>query len=124
MNTNKLLARAVRFAIGGAVGLSTVLVAPMALAADEEIIVVVGSRIASGGSDFESASPVVTVSHEEIMNSGYNNLEQLLEKLPASGNGTFSIRGNNQDSTANGGAAVIFILVRLARCDDLAIRGH
>jgi outer membrane receptor protein involved in Fe transport len=98
------LARAVRLAIGGAAGLSAVLAAPGVLAADEEIVVI-GSRIARPG-DLESPSPVITVDREQIDNSGYTNLEQLLEKLPSSGTGTFSIRGNNQDSTANGGAAI------------------
>lgn len=37
---------------------------------------------------------------------GYDNLQQLLERMPVAGNGTFSTRGNNQDSTANGSAAV------------------
>ncbi len=104
MNTRTPLARAIRLAIGGAVGLTAVMTAPLALAADEEIVVI-GSRIARS-SDFESPSPVITVDHEAIVKSGYNNLQQLLEKLPASGNGTFSTRGNNQDSTGNGGAAV------------------
>jgi outer membrane receptor protein involved in Fe transport len=78
--------------------------APLAMAQDDEIVVI-GSRIARS-SDFESPSPVITVDHEAIVKSGYNNLQQLLEKLPASGNGTFSTRGNNQDSTGNGGAAI------------------
>ncbi|MDH4260308.1 MAG: TonB-dependent receptor [Gammaproteobacteria bacterium] len=105
MKTNSLIARAVKLAIGGAVGLSAVLTAPMALAADEEEIVVTGSRIARS-SDLDSASPVITVDREAIEKSGYTNLERLLEKLPSSGNGTFSTRDNNQDSTANGGAAI------------------
>ncbi len=68
-------------------------------------VVVTGSRIGRG-SDFESPSPVLTVDREDIDNSGYLNLQQLLEKIPATGNGTFSTRGNNQDSTANGSSAV------------------
>lgn len=70
-----------------------------------EEVVVTGSRIGRG-SDFESPSPVLTVSREDIDNSGYLNLQQLLEKIPSTGNGTFSTRGNNQDSTANGSSAV------------------
>lgn len=70
-----------------------------------EEVVVTGSRIGRG-SDFQSPSPVLTVDREDIDNSGYLNLQQLLEKLPAAGNGTFSTRGNNQDSTANGASAV------------------
>jgi iron complex outermembrane recepter protein len=72
---------------------------------DVEEIVVTGSRIARP-SDFESPSPVVTVDRAAIEKSGYSNLQQLMEKMPATGNGTFSTRGNNQDSTANGAASV------------------
>lgn len=70
-----------------------------------ETVVVTGSRIARG-SDFESPSPVVTVDRESIERQGYNNLQQLMEKMPANGNGAFSTRGNNQDSTANGAASI------------------
>ncbi len=70
-----------------------------------EEVTVTGSRIGRA-SDFESPSPITTVDREHIDNSGYLNLQQLLEKIPASGNGTFSTRGNNQDSTANGASAV------------------
>jgi iron complex outermembrane receptor protein len=72
---------------------------------EPEEIVVTGSRIARG-SDFESPSPVLTVDREGIERSGYNNLQQLMEKLPANGAGAFSTRGNNQDSTANGAASI------------------
>ena len=70
-----------------------------------EEVVVTGSRIGRG-SDFKSPSPVQTVDRQDIDNSGYLNLQQVLEKLPAAGKGTFSTRGNNQDSTANGASAV------------------
>ena len=46
MKTRTPLARAVRLAIGGAVGLTAVLAAPLALAQDDQEIVVIGSRIA------------------------------------------------------------------------------
>jgi iron complex outermembrane recepter protein len=77
------------------------------LAATQPIqeIIVTGSRIARG-SDFESPSPVFTVDRESIERSGYNNLQQLMEKLPENGVGAFSTRGNNQDSTANGAASI------------------
>lgn len=95
-----------RVAIGLVVGF-TALPAPIALAQDVEVeeVIVTGSRIGRA-SDFQSPSPITTVEREAIDNSGYVNLQQLLEKIPASGNGTFSTRGNNQDSTANGAAAV------------------
>jgi outer membrane receptor protein involved in Fe transport len=105
MKTRTPLARAVRLAIGGAVGLTAVLAAPLALAQDDQEIVVIGSRIAHSG-DFEGPSPVLTVDREAIEKSGYTNLQQLLEKIPVNGNGAFSTRGNNQDSTANGAASI------------------
>lgn len=70
-----------------------------------EEIVVTGSRIARA-SDFENPSPVITVDRAAIEKSGYNNLQQLMEKMPSNGNGAFSTRGNNQDSTANGAASI------------------
>ncbi|WP_372760278.1 TonB-dependent receptor [Pseudoalteromonas sp.] len=77
-------------------------------AADEakkvERIEVTGSRIKR--SDMEGPSPVQSISRADIDNMGYDNLQQLLERMPVAGNGTFSTRGNNQDSTANGSAAV------------------
>ncbi|WP_444887649.1 TonB-dependent receptor [Microbulbifer sp. JMSA008] len=82
---------------------------PQALFAAEEgaieEITVVGSRI-SRNSEFENATPIQVMDRESIERSGYTNLQQLFEKNPAAGNGTFSTRGNNQDSTANGAAAV------------------
>jgi len=78
------------------------------IAAEEgalEEVTVVGSRI-SRNSEFENATPVQVMDRETIEKSGYTNLQQLFEKNPAAGNGTFSTRGNNQDSTANGAAAV------------------
>lgn len=101
-----------RFQLGGGVTAALVLTlssgpASLAVAQDEQLeeVVVTGSRIGRA-SDFESPSPISTFDREYIDNSGYLNLNQLLEKIPATGNGTFSTRGNNQDSTANGSAAV------------------
>lgn len=68
-------------------------------------VVVTGSRIARS-SDFENPSPIVTIDRSAIEKAGYSNLQQLMEKLPANGNGAFSTRGNNQDSTANGAASI------------------
>jgi outer membrane receptor for ferrienterochelin and colicin len=69
-----------------------------------ERIEVTGSRIKR--SDIEGPSPVQSISKADIENMGYDNLQQLLERMPVAGSGTFSTRGNNQDSTANGAAAV------------------
>jgi len=106
MNTSLSLRRAIRLAIGGAVALAAALPAATALAqdADEEILVI-GSRIPRS-SDFQSPSPVLNVDRESIEKSGYGNLQQLMERIPANGNGAFSTRGNNQDSTANGAASI------------------
>jgi outer membrane receptor protein involved in Fe transport len=68
-------------------------------------VVITGSRIARE-SDFDSPSPIVTVDRESIEKSGYSNLQQLTERLTINGNGAFSTRGNNQDSTANGAASI------------------
>ena len=70
-----------------------------------EEVAVVGSRI-SRNAEFETATPIQVLDREAIEKSGYTNLQQMFEKNPAAGNGTFSTRGNNQDSTANGAAAV------------------
>ena len=90
--------------------LATLLVAPCAFAQQQsankiEEVVIVGSRIAREA-DFDGPTPVQTIDRSDIEKTGYNNLQQLLEKIPAAGNGTFSTRGNNQDSSASGAAAV------------------
>lgn len=69
-----------------------------------ERIQVTGSRI--NRTDVEGASPIAVIGRDEIDASGYTNLQQLLERMPSAGVGTFSTRGNSQDSTANGGAAI------------------
>ena len=106
------LTRAIRLALGGALGLASGLAALPAFAQtatdpgkELETVYVTGSRIARG-SDFENPAPVVTFSSDDIAKSGYANLQQLLEDQPFVGNGTFSTRGNNQDSTANGAASI------------------
>jgi iron complex outermembrane recepter protein len=65
---------------------------------------VTGSHIKR--TDLEGPSPVTIISRDMIDKSGFDNLQQLLERLPVSGAGTFSTRGNSQDSTANGAAAI------------------
>ena len=102
------LARAIRFALGTAIGVSTTLSAGAVFAQEAkpvEEIYVTGSRIGRT-SDFESPSPIASFNRDDISNAGYNNLQQLMEKQPFTGNGTFSTRGNNQDSTANGAASI------------------
>jgi iron complex outermembrane receptor protein len=112
MERQRRLQRAIRLALGGALGLASS-VSGMATLAQErsgddkglETVYVTGSRIART-SDFENPAPVVTFDKSDLDKSGYSNLQQLLEEQPFVGNGTFSTRGNNQDSTANGAASV------------------
>src|SRR5688572_9485744 len=104
------LASAIRFALGTAIGVSATLTAVPVFAQEAgakpvEEIYVTGSRIGRG-SDFESPSPIASFNRDDLSKSGYTNLQQLMEKQPFTGNGTFSTRGNNQDSTANGAASI------------------
>lgn len=69
-----------------------------------ERIEITGSRIKRN--DLEGSAPIDVINRDEISKSGFSNLQQLLERTPVAGTGTFSTRGNNQDSTANGGAAI------------------
>lgn len=96
-----------------ALAVSSILFTPILMAqeqdtedsnADVERIQVTGSRISR--TDLEGASPVTVIDRESIETSGFSNLQQILERLPSAGVGTFSTRGNSQDSTANGGAAI------------------
>ena len=112
MEQQRRLQRAIRLALGGALGLASSVSGMGALAQERngddkglETVYVTGSRIARS-SDFENPAPVVTFDKSDLDKSGYNNLQQLLEEQPFVGNGTFSTRGNNQDSTANGAASV------------------
>jgi len=103
MNTQALVPRLI--CIGA---LAAILAAPaLAQQPDEpqEEVIVTGSRIART-SDFGNSSPVDTIDRAGIEKAGYANLQQLMEKIPSNGNGAFSTRGNNQDSTANGAASV------------------
>jgi iron complex outermembrane receptor protein len=102
MNKQSLPAISAIAALG--VGLST----PVLAQVDDEptqTVIVTGSRI-SRASDFDNPSPVDVIDRGSIEASGYANLQQLLEKVPANGSGAFSTRGNNQDSTANGAASI------------------
>ncbi|GGP86591.1 TonB-dependent receptor [Shewanella ulleungensis] len=98
-----------RSACAIAVSLSFAPVSFIAQAADDaqakvERIEVTGSRIKR--TDIEGPSPVQSLSKDDIANMGFDNLQQLLERMPANGSGAFSTRGNSQDSTANGGASI------------------
>lgn len=69
-----------------------------------ERLEVTGSRIKR--TDIEGPSPIQSIGKDDIANMGFDNLQQLLEKMPANGAGAFSTRGNSQDSTANGSASI------------------
>ncbi|MBT1444604.1 TonB-dependent receptor [Shewanella sp. JM162201] len=95
--------------IPSACALAVALAMPsMASAADDgakvERLEVTGSRIKR--TDLEGPSPIQSIGKEDIANMGLDNLQQLLEKMPANGAGAFSTRGNSQDSTANGSASI------------------
>lgn len=93
---------------GCALAISTLLLTSYAYAEekskDVERIEVTGSRIKR--TDVEGPSPVQSIGRAEIDRSGFQNLQQILERMPVAGSGTFSTRNNSQDSTANGTAAV------------------
>lgn len=73
-------------------------------AKEVERMQITGSHIRR--TDAEGALPVTVLDRTAIANAGFENLQQILERLPATGAGNFSTRGNSQDSTANGAAAV------------------
>ena len=98
-----------RNVLSSAILAATATAVPQTLFAAEESameeVAVVGSRI-QRNAEFETATPIQVMDREALEKAGYTNLQQMFEKNPAAGNGTFSTRGNNQDSTANGAAAV------------------
>lgn len=69
-----------------------------------ERLQITGSNILR--TDAEGALPVTIIGRDMLDKSGFENLQQVLERLPSAGSGTFSTRGNSQDSTANGAAAI------------------
>ncbi|MET1255092.1 TonB-dependent receptor [Aliikangiella maris] len=71
---------------------------------EEQKVTIVGSHIKR--SNIEGPAPVQVIDREAIVGSGQTTLQQLFERLPSSGAGSFSTRGNSQDSTGNGGAAI------------------
>ncbi|WP_338589649.1 TonB-dependent receptor [Shewanella khirikhana] len=94
--------------IPSACALAVALALPSIASAEDgakvERIEVTGSRIKR--TDIEGPSPIQSIGKDDIANMGFDNLQQLLEKIPANGAGAFSTRGNSQDSTANGAASI------------------
>ncbi|WP_196139487.1 TonB-dependent siderophore receptor [Aliikangiella sp. G2MR2-5] len=70
----------------------------------EQKMTIVGSHIKR--SDMEGPSPITSLSAEDIIKTGVTDMIGLFEKLPISGQGTFSTQGNSSDDTANGGSSV------------------
>lgn len=100
---NNPIAKAVRFALIGGAAVSAF---TPAFAADEEAtteegaerIEVTGSRIKR--TDVETASPVLTLTREEITSSGYQNVEEILNNLPAVVAGQTQFISNGATGTA------------------------
>ena len=101
-----LLSRGLMLAFGGSVALATL----PALAQDTQRIEVTGSRIKTLAS--EGASPVTTVSAQDIKIDGAKNVESILNNLPqvfadqnatvsngASGTASVNLRGLGSDRT-------------------------
>ncbi|MGB5131071.1 MAG: hypothetical protein WBO00_00545, partial [Steroidobacteraceae bacterium] len=110
MKTRTPLARAVRFAIGGAVGFSAALTAPVSFAqqADENAslgeVVITGSRIRQD--PLNEAAPVITMSTEEILKTGQTSVGEILQHMPVSGgsiNTRFNFSGNQGFPPDGGG---------------------
>jgi iron complex outermembrane receptor protein len=84
VNTNSPLAKAIRFAIGGVVGLTATLTAPIASAQDPlDEVVITGSRIRQN--PLEQRLPVLSVGAEDYQASGATSLADFVQKLPISG---------------------------------------
>lgn len=80
------LARAVRLAIGGAVGISAALTAPQVLAQEAgqlDEVVITGSRIRQN--PLEERLPVLSLDVEDYRASGATSIADFVQKLPISG---------------------------------------
>lgn len=94
------------FAVSSILCSSAVMAQDTAPTGDKEVerMQITGSHIRR--TDAEGPLPVTIIDREVLDKSGFENLQQVLERLPSAGSGTFSTRGNSQDSTANGAAAI------------------
>lgn len=101
MNTKSALTRAIRIAIGGAVGLSASVTAPLAFAqapsgrAALEEVIITGSRIRQD--PLEERLPVLTLGSEEIRATGATSVADFLQRLPIAG----SAINNSNNSSGN-----------------------
>jgi iron complex outermembrane recepter protein len=73
-----------------------------AMAAEEELdlIVVTGSRIAR--TETESSTPVQVITEQSILEQGSQNVSDILEQLPAAGTAAFNRQNSNFASFGNG----------------------
>ena len=109
MYSNSKIAKAVRLAMIFGAGTATAISAP-AFAAEEdsaegvERIEVTGSRIKRA--DIEGANPVQVISRQDMINTGINNVGDLLQEIPS-----VAGAGTNQ-SINNGGSGAIRVSLR------------
>jgi len=73
---------------------------------DANVVQIVGSHIRRA--DIEGASPVQIIDREQIDNSGYNSVQELLFRLPSVGAGNFNSSSDSQDSTSIGSSGISF----------------
>ena len=109
MYSNSKIAKAVRLAMIFGAGAATAISAPAFSAEEEsaedvERIEVTGSRIKRA--DIEGANPVQVISRQDMMNTGINNVGDLLQEIPS-----VAGAGTNQ-SINNGGSGAIRVSLR------------
>jgi len=87
VNTSTPLARAIRFAIGGAAGLSAAFASPVGLSQETPgalaEVIITGSRIRQN--PLEERLPVLSIGAEDYQASGSTSLADFVQKLPISG---------------------------------------
>lgn len=84
MKTNKPLARAIRFAIGGAAGLTAVFASPAGFSQEAlDEVVITGSRIRQN--PLEERLPVLSIGAEEYQASGATSIADFVQRLPIAG---------------------------------------
>ncbi len=101
MNDKRKLREAVRYALGLSAGVLTVAAtAPTALAqqapadqAPKEELIVTGSRIKRA--DLSSASPITVLKREDILSTGYTDVGQILQTMPAMSGSPIGTTTNN-----------------------------
>ncbi len=91
LNKQNPIAKAIKYALLVSATVTS-LSAPVLFAADEDedenTVTVTGSRIKR--SDIELASPVVTISEEDIVNGGFTSVQDVLDNLTQNSNGSLT----------------------------------